>query len=83
RYQSGCPHEIGLLLGIPLKDVLGFMGQGTECLSCRGMWCIYGDPTSSIKVMERIDECKTYAANLMNNGASPRSILLENYSKTA
>ncbi|HWR44681.1 DUF3793 family protein [Sporomusa sp.] len=83
RYQNGCPHEIGLLLGIPLKDVLGFMGQGEECLSCRGMWCIYGDPAPSLRAMEKIDECKTYAANLLNYGASPRSILLEKYCKTA
>lgn len=83
RYQKGCPHEIGLLLGIPLKDVLGFMGHGQECLSCRGMWCVYGDPASSLKVMEKIDECKSYAAHLINKGASPRGILLENYRKTA
>lgn len=83
RYQHGCPHEIGLLLGIPLKDVLGFMGQGDECLSCRGLWCIYGDPEPSLRVMEKIDECKTYAAGLIHSGVSPRRILLEKYSKTA
>ena len=83
RYQSGCPHEIGLLLGIPLKDVLGFMGRGEECLSCRGMWCIYGDPGPSIQVMAKIDASKMYAAGLLNNGTNPRRILLEQESKTA
>lgn len=83
RYQQGCPHEIGLLLGIPLKDVLGFMGLGQECLSCRGMWCIYGDPEPSLKMMAKIDESKTYAAELMNHGKSPRSILLTSSRKIA
>lgn len=83
RYQNGCPHEIGLLLGIPLKDVLGFMGKGKECLSCRGMWCIYGDPQPSLAVMEKIDESKTYAAKLLNRGVNPRNILLEKWGKTA
>jgi hypothetical protein len=83
RYQNGCPHEIGLLLGIPLKDVLGFMGRGQECLSCRGMWCIYGDPGPSIRVMEKIDASKTQAAGLLNNGINPRNILLEKWCKTA
>lgn len=83
RYQQGCPHEIGVLLGIPLKDVLGFMGQGQDCLSCRGLWCIYGDPEPSLKIMTRIDQCKTYAAALLNKGESPHSILREKYYKTA
>ena len=83
RYQGGCPHEVGVLLGIPLKDVLGFMGKGQECLSCRGMWCIYGDPRPSLAVMEKIDQGKTYAARLLNNGVSPRNILLEKWRKTA
>ncbi len=83
RYQGGCPHEIGLLLGIPLKDVLGFMGKGQECLSCRGMWCIYGDPRPSLAVMEKINKGKTYAARLLNSGVSPRNILLEKWRKTA
>ncbi len=83
RYQNGCPHEIGVLLGIPLKDVLGFMGKGQECLSCRGMWCIYGDPRLSLEVMKKIDESKTYAAKLLNKGIIPRNILLEEWRKIA
>lgn len=83
RYQGGCPHEIGVLLGIPLKDVLGFMGMGQDCLSCRGMWCIYGDPIPSLVIMEKIEAGKTYAAKLLHNGVSPRNILLEKWRQTA
>lgn len=83
RYQAGCPHEIGILLGIPLKDVLGFMGKREECLSCRGMWCIYGDPRPSLAVMDKINNGKKYAARLLNSGVSPRNILLEKWRRTA
>lgn len=83
RYQRGCPHEVGLILGIPLKDVLGFMGLGQECLSCRGLWCIYGDPVPSLQLMEKIDKRKICAVELIKQGKSPRSILLKQYDKAA
>lgn len=83
RYQHGCPHEIGVFLGIPLKDVLGFMGKGRECGSCRGMWRIYGDPAVSLQVMDKIDASKRYVAKLLNSGISPRKILLADRGKTA
>ncbi|MCG8353802.1 MAG: DUF3793 family protein [Chloroflexales bacterium] len=42
------PHEIGLSLGYPIKDVLGFMGVlPLHCTGCCG-WRIYGDPAASL-----------------------------------
>ncbi len=37
------PHEIGLFLGYPVKDVLGFVSnKGAGCKLC-GYWKVYGD----------------------------------------
>lgn len=51
RWQASgdIPHEIGLALGYPVKDVLGFMGLLK--LECTGMcgWRIYGDPKPSMQ----------------------------------
>ena len=45
------PHEIGLLLGYPLKDVVGFTcGQSSP--SYRGSWMVYGDVEESLKIMD-------------------------------
>jgi len=43
------PHEIGLVLGFPQKDVLGFMG--ILSLKCTGFcgWKIHGNPEPSLK----------------------------------
>lgn len=46
--RGDIPHEIGLALGYPPKDVLGYMGLlPLQCTGCCG-WRIYGDPTDSL-----------------------------------
>lgn len=37
------PHEIGIFLGYPLKDVMGFMGHPTLKLNKTKAWKVYGD----------------------------------------
>lgn len=44
------PHEIGVFLGYPLKDVAAFMGVEPLPFTCQGPWKIYGDPTESLKI---------------------------------
>ena len=44
------PHEIGVFLGYPLKDVLGFMGYGKNELVEIRNWRIYGDKEASYEV---------------------------------
>lgn len=48
RERGTIPHEIGLALGYPAKDVLGYMGlQQLDCTGCCG-WRVYGDPAPSL-----------------------------------
>ncbi|HEX9024179.1 MAG TPA: DUF3793 family protein [Geobacteraceae bacterium] len=42
------PHEIGLFLGYPAKDVAAFMGMVNLPFACQGPWKIYGDPARSL-----------------------------------
>ncbi|MCM2359052.1 MAG: DUF3793 family protein [Geobacteraceae bacterium] len=59
RLRSGSfPHEIGIFLGYPLKDVLAFMGQITLPFACQGPWKIYGNPRQSLELAERFRECR-------------------------
>lgn len=46
------PHEIGVFLGYPLKDVLGFMGYGKNELVEVRNWRIYGDKETSYEVYD-------------------------------
>jgi hypothetical protein len=43
RFKGGCPHEIGVFLGIPLDDVKGFIeNAGEDYLMC-GYWKVYNN----------------------------------------
>lgn len=41
--QTDFPHEIGLFLGFPPEDVLGFITHRDEGCKCIGYWKVYGD----------------------------------------
>ncbi|WP_408954988.1 DUF3793 family protein [Natroniella sp. ANB-PHB2] len=49
------PHEIGIFLGYPLKDVLGFMGYNDLPLTSRKGWKVYGDKTISSLQKNKFD----------------------------
>lgn len=52
------PHEVGLFLGYPEEDVLGFMmNQGKNCKCC-GCWKVYCDECSAIKTFCRYKKCE-------------------------
>lgn len=54
RHGRKFPHEIGVFLGYPLKDVRGFMENPADCLAVpRGLWRIAGDPEESLRIMEQ------------------------------
>jgi len=52
------PHEIGIFLGYPLKDVAAFMGWVGLPFACQGPWKIYGDPRASLRLAERHRSCR-------------------------
>lgn len=42
--QPEFPHEIGIFLGYPLRDVIGFIENRGQNFTCCGFWKSYGDP---------------------------------------
>ena len=45
--QTEFPHEIGVFLGYPLRDVIGFIENHGQNFTCCGYWKSYGDPTET------------------------------------
>lgn len=51
------PHEIGLFLGYPLEDVLGFIYHRNEGCKYIGFWRVYGDEQKARKTFEGYRNC--------------------------
>ncbi|WP_236021527.1 DUF3793 family protein [Geomesophilobacter sediminis] len=69
------PHEVGVFLGYPLKDVVGFMGWGKPRFTCQGPWKIYGDPTPSLQLAETHRACRCLMSSRLAAGCSPLDCL--------
>ena len=57
RQQEDFPHEIGLFLGYPPKDVIGFIECGPDCCKCCGCWKVYSDEESAKKKFAQYKKC--------------------------
>lgn len=63
RFSYQCPHEMGIFLGIPVKDVCGFLEHnGKNCLMCR-YWKVYHNADQAKKTFEKFDMSKVYIMN--------------------
>ncbi len=62
------PHEIGLFLGYPLEDVVGFIENQGKNYTCMGYWKSYGDPASAQKCYERYRKCTAIYSKMFENG---------------
>lgn len=77
RYKKfKCPHELGLFLGIPIKDVEDFMEcTGKKCLLC-GYWKVYNDCDKAKKIFKRYDEVKGSTIDEILKGSNSRELAL-------
>jgi hypothetical protein len=80
RGSREIPHEIGLALGYPVKDVLGFIGLMP--LQCTGLcgWRIYGDPEPSLLAKQRYKKAEARAKAFVDNGSARRNAVVNDKS---
>jgi hypothetical protein len=58
-----CPHEVGLFLGYPLDDVLGFIRHGGGGYKLCGVWKVYGDAEQAKSRFRQYDLCRESMGN--------------------
>ena len=64
------PHEVGVLLGYPLADVLAFIAHdGRDELAC-GVWKAYIDSESARACWQAMRECRSQALARFRTGAT-------------
>ena len=59
------PHEIGIFLGYPLKDVAGFISAKETAHAIRGDWKIFGEPEESLRIMKLHRFAETLAHSII------------------
>lgn len=64
------PHEIGLFLGYPLADVIGFIINEGRNSKCTGCWKVYCNECEAVRLFEMYKKCKTIYSRLFLNGRS-------------
>ncbi len=62
------PHEVGVFLGYPLEDVMGFMANGGRCSACSGCWKSYSDPEEAECRFRRCRECSDRCMRMYLDG---------------
>ena len=65
---EGFPHEIGVFLGYPLGDVVGFIENGGRNFTCCGCWKSYGDPDAARRHFAQLNKCTAIYLRLFHSG---------------
>ena len=68
--DSDFPHEIGLFLGYPVDDVLGFMRSSREGVKYTGVWKVYSNKDAALETFDRYKRCTEIYKKAHNNGVS-------------
>lgn len=81
RYETymnqgeGFPHEIGVLLGYPVEDVIGFINQKGQNYLYSGYWKVYRDIEEKKKVFAQFENAKEELIVLLASGYEIQSII--------
>lgn len=66
--REAFPHEIGILLGYPLADVVGFIRNGGRNCRGQGCWKSYSDPAGAKRSQEIYRKCTSIYKRLFAAG---------------
>lgn len=69
------PHEIGLLLGYPPEDVIGFIENEGRNFAYSGYWKVYGNTAEAKKIFEGYDRAREAVIRMAGNGKGIRDIM--------
>lgn len=68
--DDGFPHEIGVFLGYPLKDVAAFLGWVKLPFASQALWRIYGKPERSLALAELFRQIRCRMAQRLSSSAA-------------
>ena len=68
--NAAFPHEIGVFLGYPLGDVMGFIRSGGRNCRHAGCWKVYCNEAETLRLFEKFKKCRDVYLRLWNQGRS-------------
>ena len=69
RFEWGIPHEVGIFLGYPLDDVVGFIKNEGRREKISGYWKVYGNEKYALEKFGEYRNAETNAALKMLKGS--------------
>jgi hypothetical protein len=75
KEKKGFPHEMGLLLGYPIEDVVGFIQHNGEHSLYTGYWKVYKDKEEKLRLFESYENAKESLIQLLYRGLSMVEIM--------
>lgn len=60
------PHEVGVFIGYPAKDVVGFIEKSRPRTPCRCPWTVFGDATESLSLSNLYRQTELFAQNVLD-----------------
>lgn len=70
-YHCKCfPHEIGIFLGYPLPDVIGFINNKGKNCKCCGLWKVYCNECETRRLFDKLNRCTKIYLQVFANGRS-------------
>lgn len=70
------PHEIGVFLGYPLCDVIGFIENKGQNFTCSGYWKSYSDPQQAQQCFARYRKCTAIYKKRFAEGTPLQSLIV-------
>ena len=72
---AGFPHEIGLLLGYPAKDVTGFIENNGKNFLYIGYWKVYSDLPECKRIFQAYSHAREHIIHMVSRGMKIDAIL--------
>lgn len=64
------PHEMGLLLGYPVEDVVGFVDNKGKNFLYSGYWKVYKNMKEKVKLFRKFEVAEETLIHMVSNGVS-------------
>ena len=72
--EGDFPHEVGIFLGYPLADVVGFIQNHGQNFTACSHWKVYTDPAAAQQQFARYKKCETIYTRCYRRGTPIRRL---------